>query len=125
MVVVRIASRRLVKNPGGADHGFGGGLVAGRVAQETRLELVGAEEPLHTRVVVHDQGAHEMPVPGLIEAKDSSARGREAEAEAIEPHPPVPVDGKTACVPGEKQQIGVAPRTVGEMPRVRAAMGGR
>ena len=79
--------RRLVKNPGGPKHRLRRALVTRRIPQETRLELVGAEEPLHARFVVHDQGTHEMPVARFVEAHDAVVEGREAKT--IEPQPAI------------------------------------
>jgi len=100
MIFVRITAPRLVKNPGGPNHRLGRGLVAGRVPQEASLELVGAEEPLYTCVIVHDQGTHEMPVPRFVKAEDPVAQGREAEA--IKPKPTVAIGGHTTRVPRKK-----------------------
>jgi hypothetical protein len=116
VVVMRIPACRLVKNPGGSNHRFGRALVASRVPQEASLEVVGAEEPLHARLIVHDKGTYEMPVPRFVETEDPITQS--GEAEAIEAQPAVTVDGQAACVPGEKQQIGIAPGAMGAMPRM-------
>jgi hypothetical protein len=74
-------------------------------------------------LIVHDQGTHEMPVARFVEAEDPATQGREAQA--TEAQPAVALGGQAACVPCEKQEIGIAPRAVGAMPRMCAPMGRR
>jgi hypothetical protein len=120
VVVVRIGVRRLMKNPGGSNHRSRRALVPCGVSQETRLELVGAEEPLHAGSVVQDQGAHEMPVPRLVEAQD--AVGQHREAETIELQPAVAMRSQAPGISREEQEVGVAPGTVRAMPRMCASV---
>jgi len=78
MIVVRVTTRRLMENPRGAQHRLWRAFVARCVPEEARLELVRAEEPLHTGLVVHDQGPDEVPVAHFIEAEDAVVQRREA-----------------------------------------------
>jgi hypothetical protein len=79
VIVMRVTARGLVENPGCPKHRLRRPLVAGRVPQEARLELIGAEQPLHARPIVHDQGTHEVPVPRFVETKNAVAYGRQPE----------------------------------------------
>jgi hypothetical protein len=79
VIVVRVAACWLVKNPGCPNHRLRRTLVAGRVPQETRLEVIGAEQPFHARPIVHDQGTYEVPVPRFVEAENAFAHGRQPE----------------------------------------------
>jgi len=73
MIVVHVTTRRLMENPRGAQHRLWRALVARGVPEEACLELVRAEEPLHARLVIHDQGANEVPVAHFIETEDAVA----------------------------------------------------
>jgi len=119
VVVVRIAARRLVQNPGRSKHCLWRPFVARCVPQKARLELVGAEEPLHARLLVHDQGAHEVPVACFVETEDAVAQHRQAEA--VELQPTVAMGGHASGVPHVEQQVGVAPRAVSAVPRMCAS----
>jgi len=120
VVVVRIGARRLMKNPSSSNHRSRGTLVPRGVSQETRLDLVGAEEPLHAGSIVQDQGAHEMPVPRLVEAED--AVGQRGEAETVELQPAVTMCRQAAGISREEQEISIAPGTVCTMPRMCASV---
>ena len=116
-----IAVCGLVKHPGRAQHRARVGLVARRVAKQSRLELVGAEEPFHARIGVHQEGAHEVPVARLVEDEDPpSERG---EAETIETHPTLVAGGQPSGVSGEEQEIRIAARLVAPVAWMRAAAG--
>ena len=123
VIAVWIAARRLMKDPGGSKDGLGRALVARGIAQKPDLELVGAEEPFHARLVVHDQGAHEVPIARFVEAEHPAAEHREPEA--IEREPAVAIRRQAAGVSREEQEIGIPPGAMSAMPIVRAAMGAR
>ena len=116
---MRLGARRLVQNPGRAKDRVRRGLVPCGVAEQPRLQRVRAKQPLHAGVRVHDQRAHEVPIPGIVELHDAAA-GR-CEAEAVESPPTRVLQRETAGVAREKQKIGVASRPVAPMAGVCAA----
>jgi hypothetical protein len=79
VIVMRVGACGLVKNPGCPNHRLRRALVAGRIPQEARLELIGAEQPFHTRPIIHDQGTHEVPVPRFVETENAVAQGCQPE----------------------------------------------
>jgi len=54
--------------------------VTGCIAQKARLHLVRAEEPLHPRLLIEQERAHQMPITRFVELQDAVAHHREAEA---------------------------------------------
>jgi hypothetical protein len=114
VVVVGFTMRRLMKNPCGPNHRLRRTLVASRIAKEACLELIRAEEPLHARLFVHEQGTDEVPVARFVETENPIAQSREAET--IEAEPAITVASEASGVSREEQQICVAPGTVGAMP---------
>ena len=114
MVVVGFTMRRLMKNPCGPNHRLRRTLVASRIAKEACLELIRAEEPLHARLFVHEQGTDEVPVARFVETENPIAQSREAET--IEAEPAITVASEASGISREEQQICVAPGTVGAMP---------
>jgi hypothetical protein len=123
VIVVPVATRRLMQNPRRSQHRSWRAFVAGRVPEEARLELVRAEEPLHTRLLVHDQSANDVPIACFVEAEDAVAQRREAET--IKAGPAVALHSQAAGVSGKEQQICVPPSPVGAMPGMCASVGGR
>ena len=123
VIVVGVASRWFVEHPGRAQDRARGVLVARRVSKQAGLELIRAEEPLHAGVVIHDEGANEVPIPSEVEREDSARKGRESEA--IEWGPSVVGRGETASIASEEEQVGVAPSAMTSMARMRAASRGR
>jgi hypothetical protein len=123
VIIVCVTTRRLMKHPGGPNHRLRRTLMAGRISEEARLELVRAEQPLHPRLIVHDQGAHEVPIPRFVETENSIAQRREAKT--VEAKPAITVAGQASGVSREKQQICVTPGAVGAMPGMCASVRGR
>jgi hypothetical protein len=123
VIVVRVSTRRLMKNPRGSQHRLWRAFVARCVPEEARLELIRAEDPFHARLVIGEEGANQVPIARFVEAEDAVAQRREAEA--IEAEPAVAVRGQAAGVSRKEQQVCVAPRAVGAMPGMCASVGGR
>ena len=119
MIVVRVAPRRLVKNPGRSQHGARGALVPGSEPKKTRLELVGAEQPLHPGLVVHHERAHQVPVARFVEAVDPLTL--HGEPETIELHPACGARRDPPRITSVEQQVRVAASPVAAMPCVDAA----
>jgi hypothetical protein len=119
VIVMGITARRLMKNPGGSPHCLRGGLEAGRVAKKAHLEIVGAEEPLHARSVVHDEGAHEVPVARFVETKDTVREDRDPKT--IELQPTIARRSQSARVSRKEHQIGVASGAMRSMPGLHTA----
>ena len=119
MIVVWLAARWLMKDPGGSNHGLGRTLVARRVAQKPNLELIRAEEPFHSGFVVHQQAAHQVPIARFVEAERLARQDRESKP--VEPEPGIGTHGQPAGISREKEKVGVAAGAMGSMPRVRAA----
>ena len=96
VIIVCVTTRRLMKHPGGPNHRLRRTLITGRKSEEARLELVRAEQPLHPRLIVHDQGAHEVPIPRFVETENSIAQSREPKT--VEAKPAITVAGQTSGV---------------------------
>jgi len=119
MIVMHLTAGRLMKNPGSVKHRLRGALVTSCIAKKARLELVGAEEPLHARLLVHDQGAHEVPVARFIEAIDATRKN--GKAETIEARPIIAMRRHAVGVSREEQKIGIPPSAMRAMAGMRAS----
>gem|GEM_PF-4969820 len=120
VIVMGVTVRRLMKNPGGSSQGLRRAFMTRRISQEADLELIGAEEPLHTRALVHDQRAHEAPIAGLVELECMTAQHREAKS--IELQPAITTHWQAASVSRKEQQVGIASNAVRAMPGMRASV---
>lgn len=119
MIGMRIAVTRLVQHPGRTNHGLRRGLVARGIPEETSLDVVGAEEPLHTGLRIHHKGSHEMPVARFIERKHPvSSNG---EAVTIELQPAATARGHSPSIAREKYEVRVPSCAVASVPVVCAS----
>jgi len=118
VIIVRVTAGWLVKHPSRAQHGSRRAFVTGRVTQKTRFELVRTEEPLHSRLVVHDERADEVPIPRFVELMDAAGHG--GETKGIEAHPSGVARGETTRIAREEQQVRVASGPMAPVPRMCA-----
>ena len=123
VVIMGVAPGRLMQNPGRAKDGLRRRLRPGGMAEQSCLEFVRTEEPLHSRMVVHDEAADEVPVASFVEPIDAS--GRQGETEAIEPHPATVSDRQASAVSGVEQQVDIAAGAMAAMPRMLAPVATR
>lgn len=123
MIVVRVAARGLMKDPGRSKHSPRRGFVAHGVAKQPGFQLVGAEDPFDPRSFVEDQRANEVPVARVVEDERPARRG--GPAEPVEAHPPVVHRRQAARIFDEEQNVGVASGPVASVARVHPSVWSR
>ncbi len=118
VVVVRIAAGRLVQDPRRPQNRLRRALVARCIPKEPRLQLVRAEQPLHTCALVHHERSDEMPISRVVE--DEHATAQHSQTEPVEPHPAVVPGSEPAGVSSEEQEVGVTAGAVASVARMRS-----
>jgi hypothetical protein len=117
VIVVRLASGGLVKNPGRAQQGLWRRFVARRVSKQPRLELVGAKQPFHARLFVHQECANQVPVSCFVEVVELAMH--RTEAETIETHPAVVRHGEPTPTARKEDQVRISSGAMAAVTSVR------